>query len=197
MFDYGICTAQGCRRHRVLEYETCAAHTPDKEKLSSEVVQLLTQTDALHDQSLSGLQIEDLDLSGKEFLRCELSGASFSRVNFAKTRFRFSFLDFSTLVACRFTGVHMRWIIVAGSHIRDCDFTGSELIHCNFLGIDCEQSSFDDSDLYGSCFTSARLNKVRFVDCNLKRVQYVDAETHAVDFKYSNVEDAIMGSAEL
>jgi uncharacterized protein YjbI with pentapeptide repeats len=146
---------------------------------------------SLRDLDLPGIRVEGADLSEADIGGCRLTAATFVRVAFREAHIDLTFLDRATFEECDFSGCTLQNVVMAGSSFTSCTFLDSEVVQVSFLGIHAVGCVFDHSNLYGSRFVGSVLEGVSMRDCNCTRAYFDPAHRGVVDFRSSNINEAV------
>lgn len=141
------------------------------------------------------------------------SGASYEDQSFERLKLEHIGLDSAIFLDCRFTGCSFVEAVLHACRFQRCSFIDCDLSLVDISGSQFASVVFEDSKLVGIDWTRAHrpehmlgqplqftrcmLNHGTFIGLDMKGTQIVDCLAHEVDFRESNLSQAVFSGTDL
>ncbi|RIK86324.1 MAG: hypothetical protein DCC67_02925 [Planctomycetota bacterium] len=177
---------------------------------------------ALHERSLAGADLSDVDLSRGELAGVDFRGANLARTNFAhaqlsqavlagctmeEAKFDSATLDQAVLAQCNGQQASFRGASLAGADLCGADLTGAVLDGANLARASADQAVLNGASLAGAALAGATLNGAVLSGASAARADFTaaslvgaacdNATFTGAGFSKADVSDAVFASSDL
>jgi uncharacterized protein YjbI with pentapeptide repeats len=135
------------------------------------------------DRSFERLRLDHAQVDSAHFLDCQFTGCSLVEAALSACRFQ----------RCNFVDCDLSLVDISGSQFASVVFEGSKLV-----GVDWTRAHRSEHTLGKPLkFINCMLNHGTFIGLDLERVKITDSLAHEVDFRETNLSEAVFSGTDL